>query len=110
MDRRSLESISLSLTVVSIQSQSIDSSYDISPASRTPGLMNKKAGYAPDLQGAYQPLLLAGYTLSQMTDTYTKHLVMASGAELKPAHGNIVVEAFGSISDIGSDLAFTKIG
>lgn len=44
----------------------------------------------PEIAGVYQPLLLAGYTLSQMTDTYTKDLVMASGAEVKPAHGNSV--------------------
>lgn len=77
----------------SIQSQSIDSSY--LPASRAPGLINKKADYAlvysphhPEIAGVYRPLLLDGYTLSQMTDTYTKHLAMASGAEVKPVHGN----------------------
>lgn len=95
-----------------IQSQSIDSSYI--PASRTPGLINKTADYAlvypahdPEIAGVYQPLLLAGYSPSQMTDTYTKHLVMASGAEVKPAHGNSVEALTQLATWFGS--GFTKI-
>lgn len=96
----------------SIQSQSIDSSY--LPASRAPGLINKKADYAlvysphhPEIAGVYRPLLLDGYTLSQMTDTYTKCLAMASGAEVKPAHGN----SLEALAQLATWLAsgFTKV-
>lgn len=79
----------------SILSQSIDSIY--LPNSTTPGLITKKADYAltfspchPEINKLYRPLLRKGYILSQMTDAHTKRLAMASGAELKPAHGNSV--------------------
>lgn len=56
----------------SIQSQSIDSSY--LPASRTPGLINKKADYAlvysprhPEIAEIYRPFLRKGYYVPTLT-------------------------------------------
>lgn len=75
-----------------IQSQSIESPY--LPASITPCLVNKKADYAlvysprhPEV-AEISRALLNDYTLSQMADTYKKCVAMASGVEVKSAHGS----------------------
>lgn len=82
--------------------------------SRTAGLINKKADYAlifsprhPEIAEIYRPLLRKGYNLSQMTDTHTKRLVMASVAEIKPANGNCV-EALAQLATWFAS-GFTKI-
>ncbi|KAL8778582.1 MAG: hypothetical protein Q9213_007350 [Squamulea squamosa] len=81
------------LQLKSIQSQSLERTY--LPVSAVEVPVSKKADYAlvysprdPAVRSVYHRTDRAGISLSQMTDTHTKRLVMAIGGEVKPAGGN----------------------
>lgn len=81
------------LQLKSLQTQSINCNYLPISAAHIP--VSKKADYAlvysrrdPAVRSICDHFDRAGLTLSQMTDTHTKRLMMAVGTEIKPAGGN----------------------
>lgn len=81
------------LQLKSVQTQSINRTYLPISAIQVP--VSKKADYVlvysrrdPAVRSVCDRFDRAGIALSQMTDTHIKRLVMAFGAEIKPAGGN----------------------
>ncbi|KAL8768142.1 MAG: hypothetical protein Q9209_005533 [Squamulea sp. 1 TL-2023] len=81
------------LQLKSVQTQTINRTY--LPVSAIQAPISKKADYAlvysrkdSAVRSVYDRFDRAGIALSQMTDIYTKRLVMAFGTEIRPAGGN----------------------
>ncbi|KAL8627070.1 hypothetical protein Q9189_007238, partial [Teloschistes chrysophthalmus] len=95
-----------------LQTQSINRNYLPISAVHIP--VSKKADYTlvysrrdPAIRNICDQFDRAGLTLSQMTDTHTKRLMMAVGTETKPAGGNSQ-EALAQLA-IWSAAGFTKL-
>ncbi|KAI4193567.1 MAG: hypothetical protein LQ350_008252 [Teloschistes chrysophthalmus] len=100
------------LQLKSLQTQSINRNYLPISAVHIP--VSKKADYTlvysrrdPAIRNICDQFDRAGLTLSQMTDTHTKRLMMAVGTETKPAGGNSQ-EALAQLA-IWSAAGFTKL-